>query len=50
MACPMNIDLLEYIEGKRDITDYRCFHCGRCVETCPYGVLQLGFRLVKRKS
>ncbi|BEP17189.1 quinol dehydrogenase ferredoxin subunit NapH [Pyrofollis japonicus] len=40
MVCPMSIDILnEYIEKGRDIRDHRCFHCARCVEACPYGVL-----------
>ncbi len=43
MACPMSIDLLEYIKSGKDVRDYRCFHCGRCVEACPHGVLSLGF-------
>ena len=45
MACPMTIDLVHYIEQGKDITDHRCFHCGRCAEVCPHGVLELGFRL-----
>ncbi len=43
MACPMSIDLLEYIKAGRSVTDYRCFRCGRCVEVCPHHVLSLGF-------
>jgi len=50
MACPMSIDLLEYIRAGRDITDPRCFHCGRCVEVCPHHVLSLGFRLGRGKQ
>lgn len=45
LACPMSINLLDYIREKRDIMDYRCFHCGRCVEVCPHGILSLGFRV-----
>ena len=45
MACPMSIDLLEYIKKGRDVMDNRCFHCGRCVEVCPHHVLSLGFGL-----
>lgn|GEM_PF-2927849 len=45
MACPMGIDLLEYIKSGKDVIDSRCFHCGRCVEVCPHHVLGLGFRL-----
>ena len=47
MACPVSIDLLKYIREGRDVLDYRCFHCGRCVEVCPHHVLSLGFRLGK---
>ncbi|ALU11419.1 polyferredoxin [Ignicoccus islandicus DSM 13165] len=43
MACPMSIDIVDYINRNKDIDDYRCFHCGRCVEVCPYGVLSLSF-------
>jgi ferredoxin-type protein NapH len=50
MACPMSIDLLEYIRSGRDITEPRCFHCGRCVEVCPHHVLGLGFRLGRGPS
>jgi len=40
MACPMSIDIFgEYISQGRDIRDHRCFHCARCVEACPHGVL-----------
>ncbi len=40
MACPMSIDIVrEYIDKGRDIRDHRCFHCARCVEVCPHGVL-----------
>jgi ferredoxin-type protein NapH len=45
MACPMSIDLLEYIRQGRDVMDSRWFHCGRCVEVCPHHVLGLGFGL-----
>jgi ferredoxin-type protein NapH len=45
LACPVSIELLDYIKEKKDIMDYRCFHCGRCVEACPHGVLSLGFRI-----
>lgn len=45
MVCPMSIDILKYVRDGRDVIDYRCFHCGRCVEACPHGVLRLGFRL-----
>ena len=44
MACPMSIDIVSYIDqGKPSIRDHRCFHCGRCVEVCPHGVLRLWF-------
>ena len=47
MACPMSIDIVHYIEKGTDVMDHRCFHCGRCAEVCPYGVLDLGFRIEK---
>lgn len=47
ISCPVSIDLLEYIHAGKDVTDYRCFHCGRCVEVCPHGVLKFGFRFGK---
>ncbi|BES81452.1 quinol dehydrogenase ferredoxin subunit NapH [Pyrodictium abyssi] len=50
MACPMSIDLLEYIQSGRDVSDYRCFKCGRCIEACPHGVLKLGFSIKRSKD
>jgi ferredoxin-type protein NapH len=51
MACPMSIDIVSYIvEGKPSIRDHRCFHCGRCVEVCPHGVLRLWLWGGKRGS
>ncbi|ABM81206.1 4Fe-4S binding protein [Hyperthermus butylicus] len=43
MVCPMGIDVAKYVGEGRDVRDYRCFHCGRCAEVCPWGVLSLGF-------
>jgi len=48
LTCPMMIDVMnDYVLKDRDVTDYRCFRCGRCVEVCPTNVLGLGFRLKK---
>ena len=48
MVCPMTIDVMnDYVLKGKDVKDYRCFHCGRCVEVCPTNVISLGFRLKK---
>ncbi len=50
LACPVSIDLLSYINAGRDVRDYRCFNCGRCVEVCPYKVLSLNPLTKKKKT
>jgi len=50
IVCPVSIELMEYIHARRDVTDYRCFKCGRCVEVCPHDVLKLGFSLGRTRN
>ncbi|GEM_PF-636952 len=44
--CPMGIEVMrDYtLAGKPAIDDLECTRCGECIDTCPRGVLQLGFR------
>ncbi len=44
--CPMGIEVMrDYtLPGKPAIDDPECTRCGECIDTCPRGVLHLGFR------
>ncbi len=50
MVCPMGIELTDWFKRGLDVLDYRCFHCGRCVEVCPKNAISLGFRLPGSKG
>ncbi|MHC5011524.1 MAG: 4Fe-4S binding protein, partial [Planctomycetota bacterium] len=44
--CPMGIPVMDYRapEGPNRVDDPSCIRCGTCVDTCPRGMLGLGFR------
>ena len=46
VACPMGIHVMENytLAGRNSIDHPDCTRCGACIDTCPGGVLRLGFR------
>ncbi|WP_414468532.1 4Fe-4S binding protein [Methanobacterium sp. ACI-7] len=45
--CPMSIDVREKVLN-RNMYDYECILCGKCVDSCPKGAIRYSFSLPKR--
>ncbi len=46
-ACPMLIDVKEYVKNKQKISNKLCIVCERCVSACPNDVLKLTNKKIK---